>query len=265
LQPPQPVTGYSHPRCYLSATGDCSKKISREHYISRTILQEFPRILVSGLRWQKLGEVLEPGIDAMTVKILCSRHNSALSPLDALALRAFRAFIDAPYYVAFRRNPGKAAHYLVSGDALELWMIKLMCGIYFGGVGSADGAAVRDTYKIDMASIIAALTTGHVMPGAGLYVTQGPGQMAKKSVSVAPMNDTAKNETVGVSVGFGTLSFETLIVPPPDIAFRRMIKARRYRPGVIDFTGVSRDARVAITWRNQGNEINRLALEIAPG
>jgi hypothetical protein len=79
-----------------------------------------------------------------------------------------------------------------------------------------------------------------------------------------PMNDTTNNETVGVRVGFGTLSFETLIVPPPEAAFRKMVEARRYRPGVIDFTGVARDARVCVTWRNQGNEINRLGLEIGP-
>jgi hypothetical protein len=40
LRPPGPVTGHSHPKCYLNGTHDCFEQISRKHYMSRAILEQ---------------------------------------------------------------------------------------------------------------------------------------------------------------------------------------------------------------------------------
>ena len=118
--PPEPTTGHAHPRCYMSPSRNCSTKISREHYISQAILDQFPVLTVSGLPWQQAGEAPQFAPRALTANVLCTRHNSPLSPLDTLAARAFPAFVLAPRYALERPTPGKAQHYLVSGDALEL-------------------------------------------------------------------------------------------------------------------------------------------------
>lgn len=51
IAPPAPVTGHTHPKCYMRSTTDCSTEISGEHYISDAILAEFPNLGASGLPW----------------------------------------------------------------------------------------------------------------------------------------------------------------------------------------------------------------------
>jgi len=263
LMPPEPTTGHAHPRCYMSPSRNCSSKISREHYISQAILDQFPVLTVSGLPWQQAGEAQQFTPRALTANILCTRHNSALSPLDMLAARAFAAFVDAPRYALERTTPGKAQHYLVSGDALELWMLKLLAGLYFGGIASANTKRLRESCTIRHAELVDALS-GRALPGkAGLYLAQGVGEVPKRALGVAPLIDTATEEAAGVRVQFGTLLFETLLVPAPDEAFRRMTALRRRRPGIIDISGSARDARIVMSWQHQGNQVDRLGIEIA--
>src|SRR5260370_30080477 len=40
IRPPGPVTGYSHPGCYLSFTENCDEKLTGEHIESRGILAQ---------------------------------------------------------------------------------------------------------------------------------------------------------------------------------------------------------------------------------
>jgi hypothetical protein len=80
LLPPAPKTNHQQPGCYLGATGDCSADLSGEHYISRTILEQIEQmgdgIAIKGMRWLEADQSKAIGINALTAKILCSRHNS---------------------------------------------------------------------------------------------------------------------------------------------------------------------------------------------
>jgi hypothetical protein len=50
-----PPTGFSHPRCYGQVLGDCSRDISREHWISEAVqkaIAELGKPLISeGMPW----------------------------------------------------------------------------------------------------------------------------------------------------------------------------------------------------------------------
>jgi hypothetical protein len=72
--------------------GDCEGGISREHYVSQSV---FPNqsIFVRGLDWC-LDEAKEIRIETLTGKILCKRHNTALSELDSTAGLAFNSIQD---------------------------------------------------------------------------------------------------------------------------------------------------------------------------
>jgi hypothetical protein len=51
---PIPVEDYAHPKCYASLTKKCSKKFSREHFISHNLLKElvYDRgVKITGLHW----------------------------------------------------------------------------------------------------------------------------------------------------------------------------------------------------------------------
>ena len=78
--------------CFAVHLGDCSGGISKEHYVSRSVLAIAGNtVQVSGFPWQEPDEPLEIGIGALTSRILCSHHNSELSPLDETASKFLRA------------------------------------------------------------------------------------------------------------------------------------------------------------------------------
>ena len=102
LNPPGESTGAQHQECYMNSSANCSKKLSREHYISKSILSQFDRLMISGFPWQDAHEDTKYGANALTSKVLCSRHNSSLSPLDNLAGHAFQQITDAMTMSAWR-------------------------------------------------------------------------------------------------------------------------------------------------------------------
>ena len=108
-------------RCYMKELGSCAGGISGEHLISKSII-EFPKLdgdfAISGLPWLEEGESKILSSRNLTANSLCSKHNSALSPLDSAALSFFTALR------ACWVNEGMPLHYLVSGHDLERWLLK---------------------------------------------------------------------------------------------------------------------------------------------
>jgi hypothetical protein len=265
LSPPGPITSFAHPKCYMSPTNNCSDGKSREHYISEAILARFDKLNVSGMPWQAKGEVKTYPSKSMAANILCERHNNALSPLDTLGLRAFDAITEAADYAVNRKGAGRAQHYLISGEGLELWMGKLAAGIHFGGIAAADGGILRDTCAFPTDELIGALTTGVLPPNAHLWVSQVPGLVQRAQIGVGPLIDVEANLNAGVQVQFGPLRFETTLVTPPISAQHFSALAHRRRPRVIDFVGPARDARVVLSWRGGLTyTVNRLGVGLSP-
>lgn len=124
--PQGPRTGKSVEACYASRLADCGLKRSREHYISDSLLHHLNRnkkLTVSGLPWlENKSQLVSP--DCLASKVLCERHNSALSPLDAIAVRLFHAFDEQGVH-----GSGQQLLYLFSGHDLERWLLKILCGI----------------------------------------------------------------------------------------------------------------------------------------
>lgn len=124
--PAPPSTGYSHGRCYARALNDCSEQISKEHYLSRGVLRELAgagptnTVRMSGMG---LPEGDLPPDQVGQAKILCGRHNSALSALDTAGARLFRALREGIKTIpAF-------AYRSFSGVDVERWLLKVTCGV----------------------------------------------------------------------------------------------------------------------------------------
>jgi hypothetical protein len=264
LLPPGPKTNYQHPKCYMAPTKNCSSGKSREHYVSEAILARFSQLRVSGMPWQVSGEAQIYPASALAVNILCERHNSALAPIDTLGVKAFDALTSAADYAVTQQNPGRARHYLASGEGLELWMFKLLAGIHFGGIAAAQGKLLRDDHSFPINEAIEALSLGKLPSNAGMYVSQNTGLVQRNQIGVGPLIDVTKAENIGVQVQFGPLRFETTIVPPPISMLHRSHLAARRRPSVVDFVGPARDARIILTWKGATNKVNRVGVEVQP-
>lgn len=191
LRPPGAQTGFSHPHCYLRDTYDCSEQISREHYMSRSVLEKLGTglIRVSGMPWVPTGQTLDTSVESLTAKILCKRHNEALSPLDAEAAIFFSALQQALIDLGRKTLSRKPIFHLVGGEALELWMLKVACGLYFA-VGANDGVKLSATHTIDLAKVRRAFFECRWDPRAGLYFRGATGTAitVRDNIGMAPLS-----------------------------------------------------------------------------
>jgi hypothetical protein len=80
-----------------------------------------------GMPWQAAGTEKSLPPAALASKILCGRHNQALSPLDAEAGRLFRTI--GAFDKGFNEKPATDAMAMFSGEDIERWMLKTVCGI----------------------------------------------------------------------------------------------------------------------------------------
>jgi hypothetical protein len=264
LAPPGDQTQYSHPKCYMAATNNCSKTISREHYISAAILKQFPTFKVSGLPFLPDGEMKELPINALASNILCTRHNTALSPIDDLASHAFRCFVEAPLFATSRRSPGRPAYYLASGAALEIWMVKTLAGVFHARIAAAGRQPLKDFRRLPEQTIINALSTGVLPTNSGLFFGRNEREIPQKAISIMPLSDRSTGDCVGIRTNFGTVQFDTLLVPlAREMTNERTL--RRRRPGVIDFNGPYRDARIVLSWDGQGSTVQQFGIELRAG
>jgi hypothetical protein len=132
--PPSPVMGLNLSRCYAGALSDCSSKLSAEHPLSLGVIEQIAGaskfLNVTGRFWQRDPTQFDPiGLPNLKKKVLCQRHNSALSPLDGEAGRFMRAYSDAIIHM-HQNTPGNF-HRLFNGFDLERWMLKVICALQF--------------------------------------------------------------------------------------------------------------------------------------
>lgn len=118
-------TGHRHPRCCANADANCSTKISREHFISASLLRKLElnnKAKIAGLAWQEPERFNLVPVKGLASNILCERHNNALSGLDSL-IDAFARSIRS-----FDRKPANK-HETFSGSEIERWMLKCIVGL----------------------------------------------------------------------------------------------------------------------------------------
>ncbi len=121
-----------HEKCYAKRLGGCSTKISGEHPFSDGILKAMGGSFdVTGLPFIPTNGSKRLTTKALQANILCTHHNSALSPLDGEALAFFLGL------QAISRNLTRDLQdastdlktFDVDGSMLERWLTKILCGM----------------------------------------------------------------------------------------------------------------------------------------
>jgi hypothetical protein len=135
-------TGFHNDRCYASVLGDCSPGLSREHWLSKSTLIELNGLgglFVGGLQWQPEGEMQPLSPNALASKVLCERHNSALSPIDVAGTAFFKVLNDANRVLAGEVVPDLTKTILLNGHDLERWYLKFLIGAIRSGSNEVPG------------------------------------------------------------------------------------------------------------------------------
>ena len=260
LGPPGASTGASHPKCYLNSTTNCSTKLSREHYISKNILLQFERLKASGFPWQAPDEDLEYRPDALTSKVLCTRHNSSLSPLDTAAGHAFRQITDAMIYVTRNSLSRRPAFFLASGDALELWGIKTLLGFFAAKIARSEGTVLADHFVLDYDTACRALSGFGLKQPLGMYVHHEGGKVIH-GIGVSPLTSPRDNTVAGLRVSMLGVQFDFILDRRggnPQFFEERKF----FRPWVLDLNGPRRTARIILTWASQRKTAVRVSVDI---
>ncbi|MGB8411395.1 MAG: hypothetical protein WCE23_01075 [Candidatus Binatus sp.] len=133
---PAPTTGIRNKGCYAAAFADCSADISREHYVSHGLLKLLTidgKIAIDGFPWQGGGTISSVSPAALTGKILCSRHNLALSPLDAVVSRLLQRIDQFHHEFIHSLRKHQNRFFLLNGHDIERWMLKTLCGAVASG------------------------------------------------------------------------------------------------------------------------------------
>lgn len=132
-----PKTEYAHPRCYANIDMNCSSKISKEHFISESLLRQInfgeTSVKISGLSWQIPQTVKNLPLSGLASNILCTRHNSALHTLDDEVENFSKAIFEFDHDTGLlSKNITLETRYF-SGRNIEDWMLKCLVGLVASG------------------------------------------------------------------------------------------------------------------------------------
>ena len=149
--------------CWAALLGDCAGGFSREHLISNGIFDD-EVITAFGLAWCKERPV-QIGQASAVAKILCKRHNEALSSFDSEATKLSQ-FLSANVL----DDPLSEAQTTLRGVLLEKWALKTFLNL--GYVGGLDPE--HHTRVLPEAGLITYLFRDTEVPtGIGLYFVTG--------------------------------------------------------------------------------------------
>ncbi|QEM46668.1 hypothetical protein [Mycolicibacterium grossiae] len=277
-EPPPPLltgprTGYANPGCYARASKDCDEELTREHFISDDLLGSISWdgkvVVVEGAAWQdKTAKRKTIGRGSLSRKMLCRRHNNALSPLDKMAAEFFRLLLEDhvdifKYLGNDDRGSFPRGFTMVSGPHIELWMLKVIWGAIEAGAMEVDGhTAYRFRLGVTTEQLAEILWRGAPWPAAwGLYVLldhDSDQPSIPRAIRIRPAS--MGSEILGGYVQIAGFEFLISFETPP---VRRI-----YRPCGITFSRVGFPVNsykmVAFAWPEIGHPIINVVSNVPP-
>jgi len=191
---------------------------------------------VGGLAWQPSQTMQGIGIPSLQSKVLCTSHNSSLSGLDAEANK----FVEA--LIAVDKNPNSLAQTTeFSGDKLELWLLKVICGT--NASGGFRAAPVQNKLK-------EILVGGVWPPGWGMYA--GPSttpEIFTRDLLVETSVNPTSGEILAAFFRIAGVGFNLLLGKPDNPDYFGI-----YRPRGFAFQTTEHTLRLGLNWRVPTND-----------
>ena len=251
LVPRPPKTNASHPKCYLKGSKDCGGNITREHYLSETLLKELGTGTVVLVDRAGRGSVpREIGISNLQSKILCKRHHECLSTLDETAGELFRKFRAIDQDLRRFSDPGYFRSE-IDAERFERWVLKLVCGSFYSTSATKDGVPLLRDHSVDEALLHQALLLGAWNRGCGLYLGSETesGFKSTGKIGVGVLTSSMEKKFVGGRLIMMGLSFDVLF--DNSAFYEEWYNAGWFhRPAAFVFEKGRRSHGIAVPWPN---------------
>jgi hypothetical protein len=245
-------------RCYMKELGSCVGPISAEHLISESVIRVLMAdgdFSISGVPWLEAGEekILPP--QSLTANCLCTKHNSALHPLDDAAKYFFASL------KTYLEVDAGSRHAIVSGHDIERWLLKTAKALAVSknlakGRERLSGAFSRDEGILDMLD-----NPDHWPDGTGLYCVMDTGELTENHprFQLQPFtNDQGQIEVLGLNI-LG-LRF-ALLLETLDIGKYPFLREAKYRPGRIEISYPSSTNWVTMSWEDGNTHTETLTVK----
>jgi hypothetical protein len=256
--PKLPKTGYVNPKCYAGFFQDCSKQISGEHYVSRSILEEIQNengkgVLTSGMRWMEPNSVQQYSVSNLRAKVLCERHNSVLSGLDMVGLIFFRQLRDFQHTFNNVNRDKSREFCLFNGHDIERWMLKLLCGV----IASKNHSKQRKDLDTSIPEAWLRILYGfeYFRERLGMYYV---GQFPTSGVGYNICWNTTEDQIIGIYIVINNMGFFLAVANPDEHNVKLVHPKMDYRLGgfsfIAELTQKERDKdrkTILIGWRLQ--------------
>jgi hypothetical protein len=130
-----------NPKCYANIYGGCSPKISREHFISHSLIKLYsfddPGLKIRHTGDYGVREFVSP--KKFVANVLCEKHNNGLHRADDAALQ-IATFLrtNSMRFLNGGGEWGDDEEITVSGDDFQAWILKLILNHAVGKALSGD-------------------------------------------------------------------------------------------------------------------------------
>lgn len=234
------TTGFAHPKCFARDLHNCSRRISKEHFISKGLMRLIGAAKSSTLRgpaWMGSSQEMKVSTASLASKVLCERHNNQLSPLDEEMI-AFVGHLTG--------SPRDSGVLNVNGFALERWLLKAQQGFL------ASGSAHKQLKGWSASETTLDILFGDkkLADGCGFYFLSGSHQDEKNAMALLPIRGPERLSMAGIALLISGLPFLFLPIPPWPALVRNVSPLRlRYRPEAINIRHGTHEREVRTGWR----------------